>query len=305
MNNGLIIMTMYLLFFGKQTSSYNMSTHIASRNYNLNTSADEKQGFDAFIQAACDDDHARLQQLLDAGVPVDGSDFGDWTALIHASIHGNSKCLQILINNGADVNEKNVWSNTGLHWTVQIGHINCARMLIENGARIEERDKWGRTPLIIAADSGDNKSVSCIRLLLDNNADVFAKANNGMTAFDHAKKRGNGEIVKMLEEYIAGFNANKNKPESHPTQSAKAMDDKKYSNEKNKQNRCTKCSCKECIQKENAIQNKQMESEEKIKRIEEEVAELRIQQNHPCNISVFVASATTSMFGQGNSILNN
>ena len=51
-----------------------MSSLVANRNKNTVLFNEEKQGIDELIQAACDDDDARLQQLLDAGVPVDGCD---------------------------------------------------------------------------------------------------------------------------------------------------------------------------------------------------------------------------------------
>ena len=186
-----------------------MFTRIASRNKNLSIFATEAQGYKELLQAVYEDDDVRLQQLLDAGVPVDGCGEYSWTALIRASHQGRIKCLQILINNGADVNAKTILLETGLHWAVGKGHIDCARMLIANGARIDEIDTWGRTPLIKAGVMGDNKRVGSMRLLLRNNADVLAMDDKGMTALDYAKHGDNGEMVKMLEEYNAGLITNK------------------------------------------------------------------------------------------------
>jgi hypothetical protein len=68
------------------------------------------------------------------------------------------------------------------------------------GDNIQMPDYDGRTPLHCAAESG---SVALVKLLLENDADVFSRCGYGAkTAFDHAASRGKDEVCGMLFELM-------------------------------------------------------------------------------------------------------
>ena len=58
----------------------------------------------AFIQAVESNTIRLVQKFIDAGIDVDYAGDDDRTALLIASISGNSDILEILLQNGADVN---------------------------------------------------------------------------------------------------------------------------------------------------------------------------------------------------------
>ena len=57
-------------------------------------------------------------------------------------------------------------------------------MLITSGCKINEKDKYGRTPLFIATLKGRNE---IIKLLLENDADIYSSNNENKTPYDIAK----------------------------------------------------------------------------------------------------------------------
>jgi len=69
-----------------------------------------------------------------------------------------------------------------------------------NARRVDD----GSTPLYIAAfKSGKKGHVEAARVLLENNADVNMKANNGSTALSVAIFRNNTGMIDLLRRYGA------------------------------------------------------------------------------------------------------
>ena len=66
------------------------------------------------------------------------------------------------------------------------------RLLLDWGAKVDPLDKWKDTPLHDAAEFGH---LSVVKLLVERAADVSVKNNNGRTATDMARIRGNTDVV--------------------------------------------------------------------------------------------------------------
>jgi ankyrin repeat protein len=74
---------------------------------------------------------------------------------------------------------------------------DTAKVLLEHEADVNVRANDGSTALILAASSGDSEIV---RNLLSKGADVSAKlTQTGKTALTLAKEKGYTDIVKLLE----------------------------------------------------------------------------------------------------------
>lgn len=69
--------------------------------------------------------------------------------------------------------------------------------LIDMGARPDAKDpQTGRTPLMIAVDNGCR---GVIVALLSHGADIHIRANNGKSAPELAREKGQSEIADLLE----------------------------------------------------------------------------------------------------------
>jgi len=135
------------------------------------------QGFDELSKAVSEKDTIKIIELLEAGVNVDiqPEDTPVTVLIIACSYPGYEDMVALLISLEADVNL---------------------------------RDKSGKTPLMWAAGN----SYENTELLLENSADVNAKANDGMTAFIQAtlavqSKKISTEVMDLLIENGADVNA--------------------------------------------------------------------------------------------------
>eukprot|EP00798_Chlamydomonas_sp_ICE-L_P003886 gene3886-13951_t len=75
------------------------------------------------------------------------------------------------------------------------GHLSCIKLLLEEGADIEQRNVMKETALIRASHNG---FLHTVKYLLDQNADVNAIDLGDNTALHWAAMRGHVEIVAYL-----------------------------------------------------------------------------------------------------------
>jgi uncharacterized protein len=116
------------------------------------------------------------------------------TALMLAAFKGNLPIVQTLLKEGALVNGQG-W--TSLHYAAYEGHANVCRFLIDNEAEIDARAPNGSTPLMVAARQGHEEAV---KLLLWEQADPNLTNSDGATALSWALKNKHGGIAKLLRD---------------------------------------------------------------------------------------------------------
>ncbi|XP_057377484.1 transient receptor potential channel pyrexia-like [Daphnia carinata] len=143
-----------------------------------------------------------LEILIEHGAIVDTWDLnGEATPLICASASGRIELVEVLLKAGANVNaglsdSKNLDGTTPLVWAVRARSLVCATRLIEAGAAVNSIQVYSESPIHVAAVQGD---VNCLKLLLDNHADVRvlygAERRNPLhlAAFE-----GNVDCIRML-----------------------------------------------------------------------------------------------------------
>lgn len=119
------------------------------------------------------------------------------TPLMLAAIKGRLPWVKTLTERGAHVNEAG-WSP--LHYAASGPNEAVVRWLIEQGADINARSPNGTTPLMMAAGYG---GLSSVEVLLAANADVRLKNDPGMTAADFARRAGQDDWGKKLDEMAA------------------------------------------------------------------------------------------------------
>ncbi|WP_431208165.1 ankyrin repeat domain-containing protein [Burkholderia cepacia] len=79
-------------------------------------------------------------------------------------------------------------------------HVDAARMLIDAGVNVDHVNRLGWTALLGAVMPGDGSErfVRIVQLLVDGHADVDLVDSNGETPLQHARRRGYGEIERVL-----------------------------------------------------------------------------------------------------------
>ena len=125
-----------------------------------------------------------------------------FTALHLAVFFGHPETAQALIEAGAEVSArtKNAFDNQPLHAATASSkaqsRLACVRVLVEAGAPVNERQSGGFTPLMSAAQHGDDLIVD---LLLAAGADTDLEDDEGLSAAAHATKAGHPDIAAKVQ----------------------------------------------------------------------------------------------------------
>ncbi len=118
------------------------------------------------------------------------------TALMMASLRGQTGLVQRLLQRGAAVNRPG-WSP--LHYAATAPDEAPMRLLLAHGAAVDARSPNGTTPLMMAADYGPSV---CVDLLLAAGARVDLKNDLGLTAMDFARQRGRDRLADQLGKLL-------------------------------------------------------------------------------------------------------
>jgi ankyrin repeat protein len=154
------------------------------------------RSFAEFLQALWQEDLARVENMLKAGVdPNTQTSLGNRPLLIAAKKR-NQGLLEILIANGARVDASDRNGLTALMAAASMGLAQNVRVLISAGADVNARDEKGATPLIWAAISGHPQVVE---ILLAHGADGKAKNKDGLTALRLSKRITAGRKASLAE----------------------------------------------------------------------------------------------------------
>lgn len=174
-----------------------------------------RQTPDALVRAANDGDIAKVESLLDAGVPVDARDSKGQTAMMAAAMRGHVELLERLVKRGAYVDAMAPNGGTALGIAAQSGDPACVQLLLKAGADANAGSSAGVTPLMLAAKAG---SLSSVRTLLANAADIGAAVRSsipmaqepgdilGFTALAFAVLLDHAEVVRVLRAHGARLN---------------------------------------------------------------------------------------------------
>lgn len=111
--------------------------------------------------------------------------------------HGSKELVALLLAAGADVRAKDGRDNSLLHYAAIYNRADLIPVLIQAGVEIDGQNITGHTALIIAAGHG---YTDVVKSLLEAGADVTCVLKiNGQNAMTRAARRGQQEIVELLE----------------------------------------------------------------------------------------------------------
>jgi ankyrin repeat protein len=155
------------------------------------------------FEACCVGDVTRVRQLLAAEPSVLNAVSPDgFSPLGFSAFFGHVELLRELLSHGADVHaaSRNPMRVQPLHSAAaQADHgkaTELSRQLLQAGADPNARQQGGYTPLHEAAHSG---KLALIALLLAHGASSSRKNDQGQSALELARARGDAEALRLLE----------------------------------------------------------------------------------------------------------
>jgi ankyrin repeat protein len=144
-----------------------------------------------------------VKLLLDAGAPVNPTEFTLWPPLTNATTTRHIDIMNLLLQAGAKVDAPD---HNGMTALVSNGFFdpNVTKVLLEAGANVNATDGKGETALMKASAFGFKQDV---KILIEHHADVNIKDSKGRTALMHAAAGRFSDAIPLLLESGADLNA--------------------------------------------------------------------------------------------------
>ena len=141
----------------------------------------------------------RVRRSLEQGLDVNKADPDGRTALMMAAFEGYTEVVEVLLDHGAEVDRIDVSGRSALMYASSGPFPQTVELLIENAAEVNRADTTeGWTALMFAAAEGHRLVVE---ILLGHGADIELTDEDGDAAIDHARERGQTDIVDLLESW--------------------------------------------------------------------------------------------------------
>ena len=118
-------------------------------------------------------------------------------ALSMATANRHAQTARILLDAKADIETRNSHGWTCLHQAIAYGQIDMVRLLLEANARLDTRT-FGVDPPLLFAVSRNVQNLELIQLLIDANADIEDRDDEGSTALLNAATWGRTRILETL-----------------------------------------------------------------------------------------------------------
>jgi len=147
-----------------------------------------------------------VRTLVSAGADLDQRDNRLDNPFLYAGAEGLLDILRIVNEAGADPTITNRYGGVALIPACERGHVEVVRYLLEQSdVDVDHVNNLGWTGLleaVILADGGP-AHLEIIRLLLAHGADPSLADRDGVTALEHARAKGQAEVVAILEAAAA------------------------------------------------------------------------------------------------------
>lgn len=142
---------------------------------------------------------ARL--LIAAGADVNAKDDIQDSAFLYAGAHGRTDILKMTLAAGAELKSVNRYGGTALIPACHYGHVNAVKVLLGTDIDVDHVNRLGWTALLEAVILGDGGKThtEIVELLLNAGADPSIADREGVTALDHARRRGYAVMVRLLK----------------------------------------------------------------------------------------------------------
>ena len=145
-------------------------------------------------------DVARL--LVAMGADPDALDHQHDTPWLVTGVTGSVPMLEALLPANPDLMIVNRYGGVSLIPASERGHVDYVRRVLQTRIDANHVNRLGWTALLEAVILGDGRRdhQEIVRLLLAAGADPSIPDREGVTALEHARRRGQSAMVKLLEE---------------------------------------------------------------------------------------------------------
>jgi len=146
--------------------------------------------------------HEAMRALAEAGANPNALERDRYDIVTIAAVAGDVTTLKVALEVGCSA--KNITSRydgTALIAAAHLGHAEVVRTLIKAGAPLDHVNNLGWTALIesIVLGDGGPRHTDTLKALVDAGANVNLPDRNKQTPLTLARRRGFGEMVKILE----------------------------------------------------------------------------------------------------------
>jgi hypothetical protein len=152
------------------------------------------------LLAATNNRVAVARLLVPLGADPDALDDRHDTPWLVTGVTGSVAMAEVLLAADPDLTIRNRFGGTSLIPASERGHVDYVRRVVRTGIEINHVNDLGWTALLEAVilGNGSRRYQEIVRTLLDAGADPSIADKNGVTALDHARKKGYDEIVRIL-----------------------------------------------------------------------------------------------------------
>ncbi len=160
----------------------------------------DSQGRTPLLIATLSDRTDVARVLIANGADVNAKDrLGD-TPFLYAGVEGRNTILKMMLRSGADVKDVNRYGGTALTPAAHYGHVETVKILLRTEIDVDHVNYLGWTALLEAIILGDGGEAhtEVVRLLLASKADPHLADRDGVTPLEHARRRGQDDIVELL-----------------------------------------------------------------------------------------------------------
>jgi len=145
--------------------------------------------------------------LIEAGADVNAQDERQNSPFLYAGAEGDIATVRLALTHGADFTVTNRYGGTALIPAAEKGHLAMVTLLANTpGYPIDHVNSLGWTALleaIILGDGGQTQT-QIVAALIEAGADVGIADAKGVTALQHAKRKGFVEIIQLLAAATLG-----------------------------------------------------------------------------------------------------
>ena len=151
------------------------------------------------VNAVKQNDAKLARELIAKGADVNQKDSSGNSLLIISSANGNVEIVQLLLSSGASLDAVDAnMKATALHAAAYLGHPEVMKLLVKHGIDLNIKGPYnGYTAL---HDAVLQNNIEGVKILVDSKANLNLKGKDGNTPLMLAKRKGNREIIKILQQ---------------------------------------------------------------------------------------------------------